>query len=81
MNALSKILLTGVVVALDALGNLMFEKLAFADGERDMLVLHHEFRAEYPDGRRERFLLGGRIGHRAGVGQANSEIERQRCRT
>ena len=41
---------------LDALGNLMFEKLAFADGERDMLVLHHEFRAEYPDGRRERIL-------------------------
>ncbi len=41
---------------LDALGNLMFEKLAFGDGERDMLVLHHEFRAEYPDGHRERLL-------------------------
>ena len=41
---------------LDALGNLMFEKLAFADGERDMLVLHHDFRASYPDGSRERVL-------------------------
>ena len=34
----------------------MFEKLAFAEGERDMLVLHHEFRAEFPDGSRERVL-------------------------
>jgi len=41
---------------LDALGNLMFDKLAFAPGERDMIVLHHDFRAEYPDGRRERVL-------------------------
>lgn len=39
---------------LDALGNLMFEKLAFESGERDMLVLYHDFRVEYPDGRRER---------------------------
>jgi saccharopine dehydrogenase-like NADP-dependent oxidoreductase len=39
---------------LDAVGNLMFEKLTFAAGERDMLVLFHDFRAEYPDGRRER---------------------------
>jgi hypothetical protein len=39
---------------LDALGNLMFEKLAFQSGERDMLVLYHDFRVEYPDGKRER---------------------------
>jgi saccharopine dehydrogenase-like NADP-dependent oxidoreductase len=39
---------------LDALGDLMFEKLKFEPGERDMLVLYHDFRAEYPDGRRER---------------------------
>jgi saccharopine dehydrogenase-like NADP-dependent oxidoreductase len=39
---------------LDALGALMFEKLAFAPHERDMIVLYHDFRAEYPGGRRER---------------------------
>jgi len=39
---------------LDALGDLMYEKLAFRPGERDMLVLFHDFRAEFPDGRRER---------------------------
>jgi saccharopine dehydrogenase-like NADP-dependent oxidoreductase len=39
---------------LDALGNLMFERLAFASGERDMIVLYHDFRAEFPDGSRER---------------------------
>ncbi|MCP4201726.1 MAG: saccharopine dehydrogenase [bacterium] len=39
---------------LDALGNLMFEKLAFQPDERDMLVLYHDFRAEYPNGASER---------------------------
>jgi hypothetical protein len=39
---------------LDALGNLMFERLAFAPGERDMIVLYHDFRAEFPDGSKER---------------------------
>jgi saccharopine dehydrogenase-like NADP-dependent oxidoreductase len=39
---------------LDAVGNRMFEKLAFAPGERDMIVLYHDFRAEFPDGSRER---------------------------
>lgn len=39
---------------LDALGNLMLEKLAFGPGERDMIVLFHDFVAEFPDGRRER---------------------------
>jgi saccharopine dehydrogenase (NADP+, L-glutamate forming) len=39
---------------LDAMGRLMYEKLAFRPGERDMLVLHHDLRVEYPDGRRER---------------------------
>jgi saccharopine dehydrogenase-like NADP-dependent oxidoreductase len=41
---------------LDALGDRMYEKLAFRPGERDMLVLFHDFRAEYPEGRRERIL-------------------------
>jgi len=35
---------------LDALGELMFEKLAFRPGERDMVALHHHFRVEFPDG-------------------------------
>jgi saccharopine dehydrogenase (NADP+, L-glutamate forming) len=38
---------------LDAMGELMFEKLAFRPGERDMLVLYHDFRAEFPGGKRE----------------------------
>jgi saccharopine dehydrogenase-like NADP-dependent oxidoreductase len=39
---------------LDALGNLMFEKLAFQPGERDLIVLYHDFRAVYPDKKQER---------------------------
>jgi saccharopine dehydrogenase-like NADP-dependent oxidoreductase len=39
---------------LDAIGNLMFERLAFKPGERDMIVLYHDFLAEYPDGKKER---------------------------
>ncbi|TFH01783.1 MAG: saccharopine dehydrogenase, partial [Candidatus Thorarchaeota archaeon] len=34
---------------LDALCALFEEKLNYAPGERDMLVMHHEFIAEYPD--------------------------------
>jgi saccharopine dehydrogenase (NADP+, L-glutamate forming) len=41
---------------LDALGERMFEKLAFKLGERDMLVLCHDFRVEFPDGKCERIL-------------------------
>ncbi len=41
---------------LDALGECMYEKLAFQAGERDMLVMCHDFRAEFPDSRRERIL-------------------------
>ncbi len=41
---------------LDAMGNLMYEKLAFRSGERDMLVLFHDFRAEFPDGKKERIV-------------------------
>jgi saccharopine dehydrogenase (NADP+, L-glutamate forming) len=38
---------------LDVLGTRMFEKLAFKPGERDLLVLFHDFEVAYPDGRRE----------------------------
>jgi saccharopine dehydrogenase (NADP+, L-glutamate forming)/spermidine synthase len=41
---------------LDALGELMFEKLAYKPGERDMIVLFHDFRAEFADGKRERII-------------------------
>ncbi len=41
---------------LDAMGELMYEKLAFRPGERDMIVLFHDFRAEFPDGKRERIV-------------------------
>jgi len=41
---------------LDALGERMFEKLAFKPGERDMIALCHDFRVAFPDGRNERIL-------------------------
>jgi len=41
---------------LDAMGNLMYEKLAFRPGERDMIVLFHDFRAEFPGGKKERIV-------------------------
>ena len=44
---------TDRISPLDALGDLMFEKLAFRPGERDMIVLHHDFRIEFSNGRRE----------------------------
>ncbi len=46
----------GRIAPMDALGELMFEKLAYRPGERDMLVLCHDFRAAFPDGMRERIL-------------------------
>lgn len=36
---------------LDALCNLFEEKLQYATGERDMIVMHHEFVAKYPEKR------------------------------
>ena len=36
---------------LDVMVARMLEKLAYAPGERDMLVMHHQFRAEFPDHR------------------------------
>lgn len=42
--------------ALDNLAALMIEKLQYAEGERDMIVLRHEFLTERGDGRAERIL-------------------------
>ncbi len=39
---------------LDALAHLMIQKLAYAPGERDLLVMFHDFRVSYPDGKRQR---------------------------
>jgi saccharopine dehydrogenase (NADP+, L-glutamate forming) len=33
---------------LDVMGHIMNEKMQYAPGERDMIILHHEFIAEYP---------------------------------
>ncbi|MGQ9582157.1 MAG: saccharopine dehydrogenase C-terminal domain-containing protein [Thermoplasmatota archaeon] len=38
---------------LDALTALMLARMSYGEGERDMVVLHHEFVATYPGGRRE----------------------------
>lgn len=38
-----------VTTYLDSICNLFEEKLKYAPGERDMIVMHHEFIAEYPD--------------------------------
>jgi saccharopine dehydrogenase-like NADP-dependent oxidoreductase len=39
---------------LDAMGDLMFEKLAYKPGELDLIVLFHDFQAVFPDGHQER---------------------------
>ncbi len=41
---------------LDAMGELMYDKLAFRPGERDMIILFHDFRAEFPNGKKERIV-------------------------
>ncbi len=40
--------------ALDVLSARLLEKLKYEEGERDMVVLHHEFIGEYPEDKRER---------------------------
>jgi saccharopine dehydrogenase (NADP+, L-glutamate forming)/spermidine synthase len=44
-----KQILSGTNTILDAVCNLFEEKLQYAPGERDMIIMHHEFIAEYPD--------------------------------
>ncbi len=40
--------------ALDILGARMLEKLQYEEGERDMIILQHQFVASYPDGKKEK---------------------------
>jgi len=43
--------------AMDNLGELMLEKMPYEEGERDMIILHHEFLAEYPkENRKEKIF-------------------------
>jgi saccharopine dehydrogenase (NADP+, L-glutamate forming) len=51
-----KLIPAGTGTALDALAALMIERLRYEDGERDMIVLQHEFMAGWPDGRSERIV-------------------------
>ncbi|MQY56951.1 saccharopine dehydrogenase, partial [bacterium] len=40
--------------ALDILGARMLEKLQYEEGERDMIILQHQFIASYPDDKKEK---------------------------
>ncbi len=40
--------------ALDILGARMLEKLQYGEGERDMIILQHQFIASYPDNKKEK---------------------------
>jgi saccharopine dehydrogenase (NADP+, L-glutamate forming) len=42
--------------ALDIMGARMTGRLAYADGERDMIILQHEFVAAYPDAGKEKII-------------------------
>jgi saccharopine dehydrogenase (NADP+, L-glutamate forming) len=42
--------------ALDIMGARMTDKLAYADGERDMIILQHEFIAAYPNAGKEKII-------------------------
>jgi saccharopine dehydrogenase-like NADP-dependent oxidoreductase len=39
---------------LDVFADRLLEKLKYEEGERDMIILHHDFKAEYPDGKKEK---------------------------
>ena len=68
-----KLIPAGVGTALDALAALMIEKLRYEEGERDMIVLRHEFLAGWPDGRTER-IVSTLIDH--GIPHGDSSMSR-----
>jgi saccharopine dehydrogenase (NADP+, L-glutamate forming)/spermidine synthase len=63
----------GNATALDALAALMIEKLRYEEGERDMIVLRHEFLASWPDGSTER-IASTLIDH--GIPHGDSSMSR-----
>jgi len=42
--------------ALDILGAKMLEKLQYEEGERDMIILQHQFKASYPGDKKEKII-------------------------
>jgi saccharopine dehydrogenase-like NADP-dependent oxidoreductase len=40
---------SGISTILDSVCNLFEEKMQYTPGERDMIVMHHEFLVQYPD--------------------------------
>lgn len=59
---------------IDVLGDAMLEKLAYAPGERDMVVLHHEFHAVFPALGREELITSTLVAH--GVPGGDSAMAR-----
>jgi saccharopine dehydrogenase-like NADP-dependent oxidoreductase len=49
----TELLPLGVASVFDMFAHVMEQRLVYAPGEVDLLAQHHEFIAEYPDGRRE----------------------------
>jgi saccharopine dehydrogenase (NADP+, L-glutamate forming) len=46
----------GITTALDVVCALFEEKMIYAHGEKDMIVMRHQFDVEYEEGRRERII-------------------------
>ncbi len=46
----------GTVSVFDMFAHILKEKLVYQDGEVDLLLQHHEFVADYPDGRQEKIM-------------------------
>jgi saccharopine dehydrogenase (NADP+, L-glutamate forming) len=59
--------------ALDIVGARMIEKLAYTEGERDMIILQHEFLASYP-GRQKEKIISTLVDF--GIPQGNSSMSR-----
>lgn len=41
---------------IDVMTKLMLDRMSYRPGERDMIVLHHEFEAAWPDGKRQKLF-------------------------
>ena len=57
---------------IDVLTEIMLQKMPFKEGERDMLVLHHRFTAEYPD--KTQIITSTMIDH--GIASGDSSMSR-----
>ncbi len=59
--------------ACDVLTAIMLEKMSFAPGELDLLLMHHEFVAEYPDGKKQ-FITSTMVDY--GIPNGDSSMSR-----